>query len=66
MYSRKGIRPTNKAIVAGLKKETELSYVAMLMQIPQISENKAVAIAKAYPTFNHLMMMLKDENQTEK
>ncbi len=31
MYSRKGIRPTNKAIVAGLKKETELSYVAMLM-----------------------------------
>jgi len=31
MYSRKGCRPSNKAMVAGMKKESELTYVSMLM-----------------------------------
>ena len=60
MYSRKGCRPSNKAIVAGMKKDTELTYVSMLMQVPSLSENKAIAIAKAFPTFNLLMKMLID------
>lgn len=52
MYSRKGFRPSNKVKMAGLSKDTELTYVAMLMCVPSISENKAIAIAKAYPTFH--------------
>jgi len=52
MYSRKGYRPSNKVKMAGLSKETELTYVAMLMCVPSISENKAIAIAKAFPTFH--------------
>lgn len=66
MYSRKGLRPSNKARIAGLVKDVELTYVSMLMCVPGISENKAVAIVKAYPTFNTLMAMLKDLNTTEK
>lgn len=52
MYSRKGFRPSNKARIAGLTKDAELTYVSMLMCVPTLSENKAIAIAKAYPTFN--------------
>jgi hypothetical protein len=55
MYSRKGFRPSNKARVAGLTKDTELNYVSMLMCIPTLSENKAIAIVKQFPTFNQLM-----------
>ena len=66
MYSRKGCRPSNKAIIAGLKKDTELTYVSILMQVPSLSENKAIAIAKAFPTFNLLMQMFMDESLTEK
>lgn len=62
MYSRKGCRPSNKATMAGMKKETELTYVSMLMQVPSLSENKAIAIAKTYPTFNIMMQMLMDES----
>lgn len=66
MYSRKGCRPSNKAMVAGMKKESELTYVSMLMQVPSLSENKAIAIAKTYPSFNLLMQMLLDDSVTEK
>ena len=55
MYSRKGFRPSNKARVAGLTKDTELNYVSMLMCIPTLSENKAIAIVRQFPTFNQLM-----------
>lgn len=66
MYSRKGFRPSNKARIAGLTKDTELTYVSMLMCVPSISENKAIAIAKSFPTLNSLMGLLKDETLSEK
>lgn len=66
MYSRKGFRPSNKARVAGLTKDTELNYVSMLMCIPTLSENKAIAIVKQFPTFNQLMTMFKDDTLSEK
>ena len=60
------MRPSNKAKIAGLTKDLELTYVSMLMTIPGLSENKAIAIAKAYPTLNGLISMLKDANLSEK
>jgi hypothetical protein len=52
IYSRKGQRPSNKARIAGMTKDLELTYVSLLITIPGLSENKAIAIAKAYPTLN--------------
>jgi len=34
--------------------------------VPSLSENKAIAIAKTYPSFNLLMQMLLDDSVTEK
>lgn len=65
LYSRKGFRPSNKAKIAGLTKDLQLTYVAFLMQIPTLSENKAIAIAKAYPTLHILFEMLTDSDATE-
>ena len=52
MYSRRGFKPSNRAKVAGLTKETELAYISWLMCVPGLSENKAIAVAKTYKTFN--------------
>ena len=38
----------------------------MLMCIPGVSENKAIAIAKVFPTFANLMQMLVDEKMDKK
>ena len=66
MYSRRGFKPSNKAKIAGLTKETELAYISWLMCVPGLSENKAIAVAKTYKTFNQLMGLLKDPNLSEK
>lgn len=66
MYSRRGFKPSNKAKVAGFNKELELTYISWLMCIPGVSENKAIAVARAYPTFDLFMTMIKDESRTEK
>ena len=63
LYSRRGFRPSNKAKIAGLTNDLELTYVAFLMQIPGLSENKAIALARTYPTLNKLMQMLKSNVQ---
>ena len=36
------------------------------MCIPGVSENKAIAIAKVYPTYNNLMTLFDDPTQQEK
>ena len=66
MYSRKGFRPSNKARVAGFTKDLELTYISWLMCVPGLSENKSIAIARAYPTFDSLMTLMKNDTLTEK
>jgi hypothetical protein len=36
------------------------------MCIPGVSENKAIGLAKVYPTLNHLMELLKSKTMSEK
>lgn len=52
MYSRRGFRPGQKAQLHGFKGSLELTYIAWLMCIPGLSEAKAIALAKAFPTYN--------------
>ena len=55
MYSRKGFRPGRKAQLQGFKDNLSLTYISFLMCVPGVSENKAIAIAKVFPTLNSLM-----------
>lgn len=66
MYSRKGFRPGNKAKMAGLSDELSLTFVSWLMCVPGLSENKAIGIAKAFPTYKVLMDSLTDPKLSEK
>ena len=66
MYSRKGFKPTHKAQLQGFKDNLSITYISFLMCVPGVSENKAIAIAKVYPTLDSLMSMLSDGKITEK
>jgi len=66
MYSRKGFKPGHKAKLQGFNDELSLTYISWLMCIPAISETKAIAIAKVYPTYKQLMDMLTDPTMDEK
>jgi len=50
MYSRKGFRPGKKAQLSGFKDPLSITYISFLMCIPGVSENKAIGLAKVYPT----------------
>jgi hypothetical protein len=50
MYSRKGFRPGKKAQLSGFKDSHSITYISFLMCIPGVSENKAIGLAKIYPT----------------
>ena len=43
-----------------------MTYISFLMCIPGVSENKAIAVAKAFPTYNSLMCVFDDPRSTEK
>ena len=66
MYSRKGFRPGHKAKLQGFTDDLSLTYISWLMCVPAISETKAIAIAKTYPTYKCLMDMLTDASLDEK
>ncbi|TNV77009.1 hypothetical protein FGO68_gene4673 [Halteria grandinella] len=66
MYSRKGFRPGKKAILSGFKDPLSVTYISFLMCIPGVSENKAIGLAKIYPTIKSLMDMFLDEKVPEK
>lgn len=55
MYSRKGFRPGRKAQLQGFTDNLSLTYISFLMCVPGVSENKAIAIAKVFPTLDSLM-----------
>ena len=55
MYSRKGFRPGRKAQLQGFKDNLSLTYISFLMCVPGVSENKAISIAKVFPTLDSLM-----------
>jgi hypothetical protein len=50
MYSRKGFKPGKKAALCGFKDPLSITYISFLMCIPGLSENKAIGIAKVFPT----------------
>lgn len=66
MYSRKGFKPGRKAQLQGFKDSLSLTYISFLMCVPGVSENRAIAIAKAIPTLDSLMAMLSDKKVLEK
>lgn len=66
MYSRKGFRPGKKALLSGFKDPLSITYISFLMCIPGVSENKAIGLAKVYPTLKTLMEMLQSRELTEK
>ena len=66
MYSRKGFRPGRKAQLQGFKDNLSLTYISFMMCVPGVSENKAIAIAKVFPTLDSLMNILQDSRQPEK
>ena len=65
MYSRKGFRPGKKAQIQGFSDNLSLTFISFLMCIPGVSENKAIAIAKAFPTYSSLMTVFEDQKLTE-
>jgi crossover junction endonuclease EME1 len=66
MYSRKGFRPGKKAQLSGFKDPLSITYISFLMCIPGVSENKAIGLAKMYPTMKSLMDMFLNEKVPEK
>jgi hypothetical protein len=66
MYSRKGFKPGKKAFLSGFKDSLSITYISFLMCIPGVSENKAIGLARVYPTFKSLMEMFLDEKVPEK
>lgn len=67
MYSRKGFKPGKKALMlGGFSDSLSITYISWLMCIPGLSENKAIAIAKVYPTIANLMDALRNPAIPEK
>lgn len=66
MYSRKGFRPGKKALIDGFKDPLSITYISFLMCIPGLSENKAIGLAKVFPTLRSLMEMFHKEGVSEK
>jgi len=67
MYSRKGFKPGKKALMlGGFTDNLSITYISGLMCIPGLSENKAIAIAKVYPTIANLMDALRNPSIPEK
>ena len=66
MYSRKGFRPGRKAQLQGFKDSLSLNYISFLMCVPGVSENKAIAIAKVFPTLDSLYNVFSDSTVQEK
>ena len=66
MYSRKGFRPGKKAQLQGFTDTLSLTYISFLMCVPGVSENKAIAIAKEFPTLDSLLNVLQDGRSPEK
>ena len=67
MYSRKGDRPSARALqVAGIKDQLSEYFVCWMMAIPGVSENKAIALVKRYKTYASLMKELTDKSKSEK
>ena len=67
MYSRKGFRPSKRAmLVGGFEDPLTVYFCSWMMAIPGVSENKAVAIAKRYKTIANLMKALSNRELTEK
>lgn len=51
---------TEKSKIAGFDNEFALMWIDILMGIPGVSEDKAIAIAKNYPSFKNLMDMIEE------
>ena len=66
MYSRKGFKPGKKAQLSGFKDSLSVTYISFLMCIPGVSENKAIGLARVYPTLQSLMEMFLDPKVSEK
>lgn len=67
MYSRKGFKPGKKALMlGGFSNSLSITYISWLMCIPGLSENKAIAIAKKYPTIADLLDGLRNPKVPEK
>ena len=67
MYSRKGFKPGKKALMlGGFSDSLSITYISWLMCIPGLSENKAIAVAKVYPTIANLMDALRNPKLPEK
>mmetsp|Transcript_16173 Transcript_16173/g.27367 ORF Transcript_16173/g.27367 Transcript_16173/m.27367 type:complete len:173 (-) Transcript_16173:108-626(-) len=67
MYSRKGFKPSKKAMfVGGFTDSLSVLYVSWLMCVPGVSENKAISLAKVFPTLRELMNHLEDKGLSEK
>ena len=66
MYSRKGFKPGKKAQLCGFKDPLSITYITFLMCIPGVSENKAIALARVFPTFSLLMELLCNVRIAEK
>ena len=66
MYSRKGFKPGKKAQLSGFKDSLSVTYISFLMCIPGVSENKAIGLARVYPTLQSLMELFLDPKATEK
>lgn len=61
MYSRKGYKPSRRALMIGhFSDPLSIYYISWLMCIPGVSENKAIAIAKHFGTLAELMDALSD------
>lgn len=55
MYvASKGAKQSKKATLEGFDDEISKYWIWTLMSIPEVSESKAIAIAKEYPTFKSL------------
>jgi len=66
MYSRKGFKPGHKARLQGFTDQLSLTYISWLMCVPGVSENKAIAVARSYPTYTNLIEMMTNTQMTEK
>lgn len=67
MYvAAKGAKLSKKATLEGFTDENSKYWVSILMSIPGVSETKAIAIAKVYPTFKKLVAEFKRHDLSDK
>ena len=43
-----------------------MTFISFLMCVPGVSENKAIAVAKVYPTYSSLMAVFEDTSLAER